>query len=244
MEPSDLSQAELSLWQAFPAGAWVDLHGDGGQHRPDPLDAACWPEDLVIRAEVISALLLGAAEPRPGKCPGLRLRGARVAGRLDLTGAAIGCSLICEDCRFEAAPRFTEAIARTICISGSWLPGFSGARMRIEGMLSLSGSTIAEVVLIDRARITGEVCLRGAEVGDGSGRVAVAAGGLAVDGNLDCAKITCHGALKLQGARITGQVDVPAPRLTARGRGQWMPTTWWSAATSKALACALTGSSC
>ena len=187
------------------------------QHRPDPLDAASWPGGQKIRAEIIAALLLGAAGPQPGKWPGVRLRGAYVTGRLDLLGATIGCSLVCEDCRFEAAPRFTEAVARTIRIAGCWLPGFSGARMRIEGMFSLYRSTVAEVVVLDRARITGEVCLREAEVGDGSGGVAVAAGGLTVDGDLDCAKIICRGAVKLHGARVTGLMNASSATVSCPG---------------------------
>ena len=171
----------------------------------------------MIRAEIITTLLLGAAGPQPGKCPTVRLRGVYVSGCLDLTGATIGSGLICEGCRFEAAPRFTDAVARTICISGSWLPGLSGARMRIEGMLSLYRSTVAEVVIIDHARVTGKVCLREAEVGDGSGKIAVSAAGLTVDGDLDCAKITCRGAVELPGARITGLVDASSATVSCPG---------------------------
>ena len=49
-----------------------------------------------MRAHVIRQLLLGAAEAEPGSVPGVRLRGARVVGRLDLAGASIPYSLTCE----------------------------------------------------------------------------------------------------------------------------------------------------
>jgi hypothetical protein len=69
---TELTEPEQALWQAFPRGAWVDLR-DGDRDR-------------AIRAEVITALLLGAADREPGYTPGVRIRGARVTGRLDLMG--------------------------------------------------------------------------------------------------------------------------------------------------------------
>ena len=56
MAVTELTEPEQALWQAFPRGAWVDLR-DGGADR-------------AIRAEVITALLLGAADREPGARPG------------------------------------------------------------------------------------------------------------------------------------------------------------------------------
>jgi hypothetical protein len=72
---TELTEPEQALWQAFPRGAWVDLR-DGDRDR-------------AIRAEVIRALLLGAADREPGHAPGVRIRGARITGRLDLMGATV-----------------------------------------------------------------------------------------------------------------------------------------------------------
>ena len=59
MAVTELTEPEQALWQAFARGAWVDLR-DGGQDR-------------VIRAEVITALLLGA-DSEPGHAPAVRWR--------------------------------------------------------------------------------------------------------------------------------------------------------------------------
>ena len=58
---TDLTEAEQSLWDAFPRGAWVDL---GRVDAPaEGLGQAMGRDrSRVIRAEVIGALLLGAVE--------------------------------------------------------------------------------------------------------------------------------------------------------------------------------------
>ena len=64
MAPFDLSPAEQSLWNAFPGGKWVDLQvaspGEDGLSG-----AGSWGQGRSIRAEVIAALLLGAAPLSP-----------------------------------------------------------------------------------------------------------------------------------------------------------------------------------
>ena len=204
------------MWRAFPAGTWVDLRGSGSGPEPDLNDATGWRDERLIRAEVVAALLLGEAGPQPGKRPGIRLRGVRVTGRLDLMGATLGYSLVCELCRFDSSPRLVEASTRTIRLVDCWLPGFNGARMHADGMFSLHRSTAAGMVILDRAKVTGEAYLREATVGDG-GEVAVAADGLTVDGDLDCTQVTCRGAVKLQGARVTGLVHASGAMVSRPG---------------------------
>ena len=210
MAPADLSAAERLLWQAFPRGAWVDLR-PVDHDRPHP--AGPWPADRTIRAEVIAALLLGAVEPEPGHLAAVRLRGVRITGLLDLMGASVSCSLVCEHCRFDLAPRLAEAATRTVRIVDSVLPGFNAARMRAEGIVNLHRSVVRGLLILDRARVTGEVFLRGATVGDGAGGVAIAADGLVVEGDLDCSGATCLGSVRLRGARVTGWVNASGARL-------------------------------
>jgi hypothetical protein len=83
---TELTEVEQLVWDAFPRGAWVDLgrvdvpaEGLGDAIGSDPA--------RIIRAEVIGALLLGAVKAKAGWAAGIRLRGAVVAGRLDLAGA-------------------------------------------------------------------------------------------------------------------------------------------------------------
>jgi hypothetical protein len=200
---TELTEPEQALWRAFPRGAWVDLR-DGDRDR-------------VIRAEVISALLLGAADREPGYTPGVRIRGARITGRLDLMGATVAWPLVCEYCHFEEELRFVESITRTVRIVQSQLPAFNGTRMRLDGILNLWACEITGVLRLDQAKVTGQLCLRDAIIGDAAGPgggEAVAAFGLAVDGGVECTALTTHGSFGLQVATITGGLDLRDARIS------------------------------
>jgi hypothetical protein len=202
---TELTEPEQALWQAFPRGAWVDLR-DGDRDR-------------VIRAEVITALLLGAADSEPGHAPGVRLRGARITGRLDLMGATVTCPLVCEHCEFDEELRFVESVTRTVRIVHSRLPAFNGTRMRLDGILNLWACEITGVLRLDQAKVIGQLCLEDAIIGPpGGGPEAVAASGLTVDGSAQCARLTTRGPLVLTVAEITGSLELAAARLSFPGQ--------------------------
>jgi hypothetical protein len=213
----DLSEPERLVWKAFPRGEWVDLRA----HDPaaDDLDrlARAGPQ-RVVRAEVIAALLLGAGETEPGCAPGVRLRGARVSGRLDLMGATVAWPLVCEFCSFDDELRFVEASTRTVRIVSSRLPGFNGTRMHLDGILNFTSSVITGIVRLDQARVTGQVCLRDATaVGPADADAAVAGRGLVVDGGMECTGLTASGAVFLEVARISGSLDLAGARISRPG---------------------------
>ncbi|HEY4854427.1 MAG TPA: hypothetical protein VII22_26880 [Streptosporangiaceae bacterium] len=213
MTVPDLTEPERSLWAAFPRGAWADLRT--GDPAADDLEfAGRWGPSRIIRAEVIAALLLGACAAEPGHSPAVRLRGARISGRLDLMGATVSCPLVCEYCHFDGEPRFVETSAKTVRIVASRLPGFNGTRMRLEGILNLSSSVVGSVIRLDQAKVTGQVCLREVTAGAGTGEIAVAADGLAVDGNADCAGLIARGTIRLQGAQVSGTIDLTGAQIT------------------------------
>ena len=66
MPPHAMSATEHAVWRAFPRGEMVDLSGDG---------------DRAVRAEVITALLLGGQEAERGRFPALRLTASESPGR-------------------------------------------------------------------------------------------------------------------------------------------------------------------
>ena len=214
MKPSDLSDAEQSVWTASPAGTWVDLRA--GDQRDRLSEAGRWGPERTVRASVIGALLLGAAGKEPGCVPGVRLRGVRVAGRLDLMGATVSSSLVCEHCWFDMAPRFVEATAKTIRLVNCSLPGLNGTRMRAEGILNLYQTRIRGVLLLDRAAIAGEICLRQTVIEGGTGE-ALTARGLVVSGDLDLTELTSEGPIRLGSARIDGSVLLADAHLNSPG---------------------------
>lgn len=217
MSFTDLSAPERLLWQAFARGTWVDLRE--GDPAADALGAAPrWGEERVIRAEVISALLLGARDTEPGYLPAVRLRGARVSGRLDLTGADLAHPLVCEHSYFTEEPRFVECSARTVRITGSYLPAFNGTRTHLTGILNLRDCAIAGVLRLDNAKVEGHLCLSGATIGAGDGSPAIAAYGLTVDGGLDGAALRAHGPVAMENATINGTLTLKGAQVSCPGK--------------------------
>src|SRR5215210_180016 len=113
-----LSPQEQRLWDAYPTGTVVDLTGD-----PDP----------VVRATVISQLLLGGHSGEQGFVPAVRLTGALITGCLDVTGGEVGCELRLDQCILVEAPRFANARTRQLRLSSCIMPGFDGGGLRADG---------------------------------------------------------------------------------------------------------------
>jgi len=209
----DLTETERRLWDAFPVGGWVDLRV-GDPAADDPKRAGRWGPERYVRAEVLRALLLGARQPEPGCAPGIRLRGARVSGRLDLMGATTNWPLVCEYCVFDREIRLVEAVTKTVRIVHSKLPGFNGTRMRLDGILTFWSSVVDGVLRLDQAKVTGQMSLRESKVGAARMFVdAVPAFGLSVDGGVELTGMTAHGMVSIQVAKITGSVDLSRSRM-------------------------------
>src|SRR5215471_15614676 len=192
-----LTGAEKALQAAFPRGAWLDLRA-GVADLDESAGGQSWGPKRTVRAEVITGLLLGAFEAAPGYFPAVRIRGAKITGRLDLMGATTGYALVCEGCWFEQPLRFVEATTKTVRIVTSHMPGMNCARMRADGLINLYGSVINGLLRLDQADITGEIFLMGTRVGDDTGE-AIAAKGLTVEGDMQCTDgFSSHGPINLR----------------------------------------------
>ena len=124
-------------------------------------------------------------------------------------GATVNCPLVLECCYFDRELRFVEATTKTIGLVDCLLPEFNGARMRTEGIINLTGSTISRILRLDRAKITGETCLRGAALGSGGDEVVLAGDGLIVEGPLECnAGFSARGMVQLRNAVVGGRLDL------------------------------------
>ena len=213
----ELTEAESVLCQVFASGEWADLR-TGSAAADDVAGGGAWGPERTVRAETIRALLLGAGGVEPGRHPAVRLRGARITGRLDLMGATVGYALVCEGCHFDKPLRFVESRTKTVRIVDSLLPGFNGARMRVDGILDFHRSRVEHGIWLERAKVVGEVTLRGAIIGPDHDGAAIAADGLTVDGNLECDDgFTADGVVRLRGARLTGWMTMDDARLSRPG---------------------------
>lgn len=202
--PADLTAAERRLWAAYPTGDWVDL----GAGRPDR-DAG---PDRTVRAEVIAALLLGAGPDSPGCVPAVRLRGARINGRLNVAGGEVTCALRLKDCYLDRTPKFSNARTRRIRMTGCWMPGLRAGGVQVDGYLSLSGSVIEGEVRLPRAQLAGGLRMDGVRL-DNAGGSALWAGDLSVQGAAFARHAEITGSVWLVGARLDGGLYLDGARL-------------------------------
>ncbi|MEU5990589.1 hypothetical protein ABZ806_16595 [Spirillospora sp. NPDC047418] len=209
-QPPGLTDAERRLWAAFPTGATVVL-GDDLPAGPDP--------DRIVRAEIITRLLLGACETRAGAVAAVRLRGAYVTGQLDVTGGTVEHELRLEHCRLVAEPDFSNAETRQLRLSGCRMPGFDGGGLRADGYLSLSGSRIEGSVRLPRAQLSGGLRMNGTRITvSDPGQWAVFSGGLVVDVGAFIRDAEITGGVRLVGARMNGGLFMERTVLANPGR--------------------------
>jgi hypothetical protein len=189
----DLSAAEQRVWKAFPARSLVDLRGESAD-RADLASAADWGADRTVRGEVIAALLLGAAPAEPGRVPGVRLAGARIAGVIDVSDGDVAATLDLEGCFIDSRPDFDGASCRKIRLVGCALPGFTAKQAEVRGSLRLESCAVSGCIVVRNARLAGSLHLSGSRLGCAGGQ-ALSAGG-----------ITASGALYAGGLRVEGNL--------------------------------------
>jgi hypothetical protein len=207
----DLTESELRLWRAFPAGEGVDFRAG-----PDdgPQGAARWGRDRTIRAQVIAALLTGASAGQAGSAPGLRLAGARISGPLVLAGAAVNQVVGFEQCLFEAGIDLSEATTRSVRFRSCVLPYLEGQRITVRGEFAVHGCRL-EWLSLYAARMT-ELEVSGTTLAS-PGRTAFNADLLTVEAAMYCHDMHVAGLARLPGAHIGGYLRIDGSYLENPG---------------------------
>jgi hypothetical protein len=204
VDPDKLTHPERALWRAFPRGELVDLTSAWG----------VWAR--TIRAEVISALLLGAVPAEPGRTAALRLDGALITGTLALGHAVIRGPVRLRHCTFSSAIDLAGARATDVDLSDSRLPGLHAPRAEIDGDLTMSDCECTGQVLLTGAHIAGVLSIEGSRLRNPRA-VAVQANRLVVDDDLAGARATVEGAIRLGGARVGGVILLDGATLLCEG---------------------------
>ncbi|GGL07580.1 oxidoreductase [Sphaerisporangium melleum] len=225
-----LTAAERKVWEAYPSGSWVDLR-TGDADRDDPAGGATWGRERTVRAELLTALLLGARPAAPGQVAGLRLAGARVVGTLNLSDATITTKLHLLNCHLSGTVALTDATTKGVRFRGCDVRRIRAARCTIDGLFELDSCTVRAGVRLDNAHITGQLRLARATLFAPDGTSAASesykadarrafgdaekqergwdqhhwalwAGGLTVDGGAFCRDLRSTGGLRLIGAKF------------------------------------------
>lgn len=178
-----------------------------------PAAGARWGPERTVRAAVVAALLLGANDDRSGGVAALRLAGARISGRLDLSGVEICHTFSLEGCRLDETVRLHGATTRTIEITDSWVPGIDAELARIEGDLDLRRTAVegGSLILVN-ACVAGNLLLEDAKVSSRE-EWAVLAGGLVLDGGVFARRLITRGGFRLPGARLFSGLFLQGARL-------------------------------
>ncbi|MGA6170065.1 oxidoreductase [Streptomyces sp. NPDC012600] len=210
----ELTPPERELWDAFPEGRRVDLR-TGTAESDDPVAGAGWGAERTVRAAVVAMLLLGAhdGDRGSGTVASLRLAGARVTGRLDLSGAEVSHLFSLEGCRLEEPVRLYGATTRTVVITDSWVPGVDCELARIGGDLDLRRSVVEGGSLnLINARMAGNLLVSDAEIA-GTDEWAVLGGGLILEGSVFGQRLITRGGLRLPGAQLLSGLFLQGARL-------------------------------
>ncbi|GAB3900362.1 hypothetical protein GCM10027612_61890 [Microbispora bryophytorum subsp. camponoti] len=173
-----LTPAERRLWDAYPTGEWVDLrHG----RETDASSGGAWGRrgawgsegawgSRVVRAEVISALVLDRGVGGSARVPGVRLAGARIVGDLNLSDATIESKVHLLDCHIAGTVSLNDARTRGVRLRRCDIFRFRASRATVDGLLDLDGSVVHTGVRLDNAHVTGQLRLSGTRVGTPAGR--------------------------------------------------------------------------
>jgi hypothetical protein len=215
-DEASLTDVEEALVDHVTRGELLDLAAD------EPVDEAAmrtWDSSRTIRAAVVRDILRGRLVPDPDP-HGLRLRGARIAGQLDLEHLTTDVGVGLVDC----------LLGEGLVARDAKLPflSLSGCRLEHPAQPPLDADRLTAAALgLDRAVITaaceaGAVGLAGAHLGtlscdgatmrNGTGP-ALAADGLQVDrgvwlaGGFKAVGAGTHGAVRLLGAHVGDQLE-------------------------------------
>ena len=220
----ELTSVEQSLVERVGCGKLLDLVAEG--EAVDATAMRSWGKSRAVRASVLRDILRGrlAADPDPH---GVRLRGARIIGRLDLENLTTDVSLKLVVCLLEEGVVARDARLAALSLEGCQLehpaePPLDGARLTCS-VLSLNSARVighAKVgaVRLAGARIGGSLDCSAAELRNGSGP-ALDADNLQVDqhmyldGGFTATGSGGDGAVRLLGAHIGGQLSCSGAKL-------------------------------
>ncbi|MFI9772351.1 membrane-associated oxidoreductase [Streptomyces sp. NPDC052415] len=207
MEINDLTPAEQRVWRAFATGTEVDFRTDGDERGPE----------RTVRARVLRALLLNG--PRePGEIAAVKVAGAHVTGVLDLRYATVDSVVRLSHCHFDSAPDLSGAQLGYLNLSESVLPGLSGARIRVDGSLRLTGCRFGGPVHLGGAQIAGALFLERAELTAADPeRPVLRLNQITVEDELCAPGLRTEGAIRFSGARVAGSVNLEDARLSHPG---------------------------
>ncbi|MGC0318269.1 oxidoreductase [Kitasatospora acidiphila] len=215
LAPEGWTEAESRLWEMFRCSEVLDLSA-GDLAADNPADGADWGPERTVRAEVLARLLLSGPDALPGKVRGLKLIGARIAGRLWLAGGRWESFVELHDCYFDTGAVLSEAHAGTVRLDGCWLPRLDASRLDTAGDLVLARCTIPYGVRLTDAQIGTDLIANYLTVGGDQFGRGFSADGLTVHQDFEADRLTSDGEVSLRTARVGGRLSLRGAQLHGR----------------------------
>ena len=213
-----LTSLEELLVEHVACGEWLDL-AVGGE-AIDEAAMRSWGDSQTCRGAVIRDILRGrlVADPDPH---GLRLRGARIAGRLDLQDLATNVHLELQDCLLEEGVCARRARLAGLVLTGCHIehpaePPLDGVRLTCSVLgldrIRVIGHAGLGAVRLSGAQIGGRLDCAGAELSNDSGPALLADGlqvsrGMFLRDGFTATGSGEAGAVRLAGAHVGRQLD-------------------------------------
>lgn len=223
-ESSWSTSLERSVMAHAATGRFLDLLGGytPANDQP-PVELAVmqgWGAEQTIRSEVLRHLIVTTQWPAHAK--GVRLRGLRIIGALDLESATLRCPLVLDDCYLDSPDPVTLDYANVsrLELVRCRMAGLSAEMLVATKELDLTQSVFAGTVRLLGANIAGQLCCNGAVMTATSGSdEALIADGATIDGAVFLNGLKATGAVRLLGANITGQLSCRGATITANPNG-------------------------
>ncbi|WP_125803968.1 hypothetical protein [Actinoplanes sp. ATCC 53533] len=169
--------------------------GDG---LPESASRASGEPTRTVSADVLRGLLTGGINEPARK---FRLQGARIAGKLDLTGAALVVPIDFQDCSFDEPVTLVGLTVPSVNLRGCHLPSLEASRLKTRDLDASDGFN-AKSVRLDQADVSGSVMFDDATLHN-PGKVAFFGRALNVGQFLSLGNgFTAHGKVDLVGATV------------------------------------------
>jgi hypothetical protein len=183
----------------------------------EPEQDAADSASVTIRASVLCHLLTDKTRPVAAK--GVRLRGVRITGQLDLEGATVPCPLRLENCYLDGDEPVNLDFADVSMLSFTdcKLPGLSAKTLKASKDFVLARSTLTGPLRLLCADITGDLDCSGTRL-EGTDD-ALCAATIKVSGNVYLTDVTTTvGGIDLEGADIGGTLKCTGAQLNGMVR--------------------------
>jgi hypothetical protein len=173
-------------------------------------------EQRILSADLVRRLCVEGATSDPR---GLRIKGASIRGRLDLSSCTLDHPLILLETRLSESPCFARCSLPHLVLRDCSLPGLGAEALQVRFDLDLRGTEAVGAIVLTGARIGGRLNCDGAAFVN-EGQWTIVADGAEIGGNVLLSDgFSSRGAVVLLAAKLGG--NLVCDRATLSNEGGW-----------------------